>query len=148
MTHVVKHALVPYSAEEMFKLVADIDRYQEFLPWCRNSSMQQRSENEVVGHVEVAKGPIQKTFSTANRLQPHQRIDLTLVDGPFKRLDGFWQFDALQESACKVTLDLTFEFTNRLLAGAFAPVFKEVAESMLAAFVKRAHEVYGRQAGR
>lgn len=143
MSHVVKSALVPFSAAQMYALVADVDGYRDFLPWCRDSAVVSRSENELIGRIDVAKGPIHKTFSTRNRLRQDERIDIDLVDGPFRRLDGHWRFEALEEAACKVSLDLEFEFANRLLAGAFAPLFKEVAEAMLDAFVKRAHQVHG-----
>jgi ribosome-associated toxin RatA of RatAB toxin-antitoxin module len=91
----------------------------------------------------LAGGGFQKTFTTCNRLQINKMIEIRLVDGPFHRLEGFWKFDQ-QGTGCQVTLDLSFEFTNKLLALAFGPVFHQVASSLVEAFSKRADQVYGK----
>ncbi len=94
--------------------------------------------------VEIAKGLLNKTFTTHNSLTKNERIDIDLVDGPFKKLTGYWQFDPLKTpNTCKVTLELEFEFDNAMVSLAARPVFTQIANSLVDAFSKRAVEVYG-----
>ena len=139
-----RNALVPYSVEEMYALVDDIESYAEFLPWCKSTEVISRDENEVKASIEIARGALNKSFTTLNRLQANKMIEMRLVKGPFKRLEGFWRFDALKDnSASKISLDLDFEFESKLVAFAAGPVFNQIANSMVDAFCKRAVEVYG-----
>ena len=75
----------------MFALVDDVERYPDFLPWCRSAREWSRNEDEVKASLEMQRGPLHKTFTTQNRLQPGKR----LIDGPFRHLEGFWRFSAL-----------------------------------------------------
>ena len=143
MAQVNKSALVPFSAEQMYRLVDNVDDYHNFLPWCGASHEIERKENMVVGCVTIAKGGVNKTFTTRNALLENKEIEIQLVDGPFKRLDGFWRFDALKEDACKVTLELEYEFSNKLLSLVVGPVFNQVANTMVDSFVKQARVAYG-----
>ncbi len=128
----------------MFQLVNDVDDYASFLPWCRSSRILSQTDNEIIASVEIAKGVLNKTFTTRNRLTRDRRIDLELVDGPFKKLQGYWQFDALKtDNACKVILDLEFEFDGAMISIAAKPVFMHIATTLVDAFCKRAVEVYG-----
>lgn len=144
MTTISKNALVPYSATEMFDLVNDIESYQRFLPWCRSSSVLSETEDEVRATIEIAHGSLHKSFTTCNRLQKNKMIEMRLEQGPFKHLEGFWRFDVLGERACKVSLDLDFEFSNKLVGMAMGPIFSQIANSLVDAFSKRAVEVYGK----
>ena len=103
---------MPYSAEEMFTLVDDINAYQEFLPWCSNSEVLSREGDEVRGRLSLSKSGIEKSFTTCNRAQKNKMIEMRLEEGPFHHLEGFWRFNALAEDACKISLDLEFEFSN------------------------------------
>ena len=143
MPTISKTALVPHSAAEMYRLVDDISSYPEFLPWCGGASEHERTDDEVRASVEIAYGAIHKPFTTLNRLQKDKMIEMSLVDGPFKHLHGFWRFEPLDEKASKVSLDLEYEFSNRLVGMALGPAFNQIANSMMDAFVKRANEVYG-----
>lgn len=143
MTTIKKFALVPYTPAEMFKLVDDIESYPAFLPWCRSTRVISRDEDLVRATIELSKGGVEKAFTTANRNQKNKMIEIRLVDGPFKRLDGFWRFDALGEDGCKISLDLEFEFASRMLGMVVGPVFNQVANSLVDAFQKRARDVYG-----
>jgi ribosome-associated toxin RatA of RatAB toxin-antitoxin module len=139
-----RHALVPYTPAEMFALVDDVEAYPSFLPWCRQARVLARSDDEVRATIELAKGSIRKSFTTCNRLQRDKMIEMRLVEGPFSRLEGFWRFDALTDGrSSKVALDLEFEFSNRLVAMAIGPVFNQIANTLVDAFVKRANETYG-----
>ncbi len=144
MSHTYRSALVYYSPAEMYKLVNSINDYARFLPWCRSARILTQTETEIVASIEIAKGVLNKTFTTRNTLTKDKRIELELVDGPFKRLQGYWQFDALKtEMACKVNLDLEFEFDSAMISIAAKPIFMQIATTMVDAFCKRAVEVYG-----
>lgn len=143
MTTVSRSAIVPYTAEQMFALVDDVSSYERFLPWVKRSRELARDEDTVRATLVFSKGGFEKSFTTQNRLQHGKMIDIRLVEGPFRHLDGYWRFQQLREDACKVSLDLEFDFSNRLLAMAFGRVFTQVANTLLDSFVRRAEEVYG-----
>jgi ribosome-associated toxin RatA of RatAB toxin-antitoxin module len=144
MSYIHRSALVHYSPAEMYQLVNDVADYASFLPWCRSSVVRNESETEMLASVEIAKGVLNKTFTTHNQLHKNFRIELQLVDGPFKKLSGYWQFDKLKtENACKVNLELDFEFDNALMSIAAKPIFTQIANSLVDSFCKRAVEVYG-----
>ncbi|MDN3680077.1 SRPBCC family protein [Vibrio tapetis subsp. quintayensis] len=142
MPQVTRSALVPFSAEQMFHLVNDVDSYPSFLPGCSGSRVLEVSESAMVASVDVSKAGISKTFTTSNQLEVGRKIFMQLVDGPFKHLQGGWEFTPLDESACKVELKLEFEFTSKLVEMAFGKVFNELTGNMVGAFTKRAKQVY------
>ena len=144
MSLIKRSALVNYSLAEMYELVNDVDSYSKFLPWCRSSSVLNETETEMRASVEIAKGVLNKTFTTQNSLTKNSRIGMELVDGPFSQLNGFWLFEPLKtEGACKVNLELEFEFDNAMMSLAAKPIFTQIANSLVDAFCKRATEVYG-----
>ena len=144
MPNIHKSALVPYSAAQMFALVNDIDAYHQFLPWCRSSQVLSRDEDELRATIEIAHGSLRKSFTTRNRIQKDKMMEMRLEEGPFRHLEGFWRFDTLGEQACKVSLDLDFEFSSKLVGLAMGPVFSQIANSLVDAFSKRAVQVYGK----
>lgn len=143
MAHISRSALVPYSAAQMYQLVDGIDLYPQFLPWCRSAVEHERDSDQVKASIEIAKGAVNKHFTTLNRLQKHKTIEMRLVDGPFRHLHGFWRFDELKTDACKVSLDLDFEFSNKIISMVVGPVFNQVANTLVDSFVDRARKVYG-----
>ena len=145
VTTVSRNALVPYAASEMYALVDDIESYPQFLPWCKNAKILSRNDDEVRASIELARGGIQRAFTTCNRLQPGKMIEMRLVEGPFHHLDGFWRFDALTGQACKVSLDMDFEFSNRILSMTIGPVFGQIVNSLVDSFCRRAVAVYGQR---
>ncbi len=140
-----RSALVPYSPAEMYSLVNDVDAYPQFLPWCKTSRVLSRDEDEVRATLELARGGFEKSFTTCNRLQKNKMIEMRLVEGPFRHLDGFWRFESLGEQACKVSLDLDFEFANKLVGLAMGPIFNQIANTLVDSFCKRAVDVYGQR---
>lgn len=129
----------------MYALVNDIESYPAFLPWCRSSTILERSDDEIKASIELARGGIQKTFTTLNRMQHNKIIEMRLVNGPFRHLEGFWRFQALDEHSSKVMLDMEFEFSNRLLGLTVGPVFTQITNSLVDAFTQRAMDVYGKR---
>jgi ribosome-associated toxin RatA of RatAB toxin-antitoxin module len=147
MTTVHRTAIVSYSTQQMFCLVNDVVRYPEFLPWCRSSAVLSESETQLTGSIEVSRMGVHKTFTTNNALTPYDKIELSLVDGPFKKLSGVWEFTALNEQACEVALHLEYGLTGSWVDAAFGAVFKHIATTMVDAFCQRASEVYGKDQG-
>ena len=144
MPLISRNALVPYSVKEMYQLVEDIETYPDFLPWCRSTEVISKTEDEVKASIEIAKGALNKSFTTINRMQTNKMIEMRLLKGPFKHLQGYWRFDPLKdEQACKISFDLDFEFESKLIALAVGTVFNQIANSMVDAFTRRAAEVYG-----
>ncbi|RUO43921.1 ubiquinone-binding protein [Aliidiomarina taiwanensis] len=145
MSRIERSALVPYSAHQMFQLVNDVARYPEFVPNCEASRVISATEKEIVAELSISKAGISHAFTTRNTLhEPHQ-VQLELVNGPFKRLTGYWEFKSLADDACKVTLRLDFEFSSKLLQFAFGKVFNELTTRMVDAFAQRARQVYGHE---
>lgn len=143
MPTIERSALVPYSDAQMYALVNDVDRYPEFVPGCRTATVLESTDGMKVARLDISKAGISKSFTTRNSLEPHERIGMELVDGPFQYLRGGWSFHALDQNACKIVLKLEFEFANRLLGMAFGKIFNELQSRMVDAFVQRAQQVYG-----
>jgi ribosome-associated toxin RatA of RatAB toxin-antitoxin module len=143
MNKLKRSALVPYSARQMFELVNNIEDYPRFLPWCQSSQILSSTEEEVTAKLEINWKGMRKTFTTRNKLQPYHQMEMDLVDGPLKRLDGLWNFYPLNDHACKVTLDLEFEFAGSFIDKLFEPVFQHIANTLVDSFCKRAIELYG-----
>ena len=143
MAVVHKSVFLGYSAKQMFDLVAAIEDYPKFLPWCGGVEIRERNGNMVTASVGINYHGVKQSFTTSNENTPSTEIKMKLVDGPFKCLDGVWTFKALREDACKIELDLHYEFSSALLAQLVGPVFGMIANSMVDSFCKRAETVYG-----
>ncbi|HBR97219.1 MAG TPA: ubiquinone-binding protein [Gammaproteobacteria bacterium] len=143
MTAINKSALIMHTPDKMYHLVNAVEFYPEFLPWCRSSRVIERDDTSQLAEIEVAKGPLNKTFRTRNTMVPDARITLDLDQGPFSRLHGEWVFQPLGDRGCKIMLDIDFAFSNRLMSATLNPVFSEICATLVDAFVKRADAVYG-----
>ncbi len=146
-TRIQRSAVVGYTPKQMFDLVNDIQAYPEFVPHCRSTRILETRDDAIKASIELAKGALHKSFTTLNELQPHSRIRLQLVEGPFRRLHGTWHFDEHPGGGTRIALDLEFEFKSRLIGLALGPLFNQLANSLVDAFVRRAHQVYGRVDG-
>jgi len=135
-----KAALVPHDAASVFRLVADVGSYPSFLPGCTAARVVRVDENVVEASLRVAKGPFHHWFTTRNTLHPNERIELALVEGPFRTLRGEWRF-ATVEGGTRISLELEFELSNRVLGKVLAPAFAEVTSRMVDAFATRAREL-------
>jgi ribosome-associated toxin RatA of RatAB toxin-antitoxin module len=143
MAQISRSALVMFNCQQMFDLVNDISAYPAFIPNCADAKCTVINPNELEGSLLIKKAGIQKWFTTRNILTADNKIELTLVDGPFKFLTGYWQFTALDIDACKVELHLEFEFSSKMIEMAFGKLFNQVAISMINAFTQRAKVIYG-----
>lgn len=143
MAVVHKSVLLAYSAEQMFALVENIEDYPKFLPWCGGAEVRKREGNKVLAALTINYHGIKQAFSTGNVNTPPASIKVTLVEGPFKHLDGTWTFKPLRSDACKVEFDLHYEFSSKVLEQLIGPVFNMIANSFVDSFCKRAETVYG-----
>ncbi|MWP49906.1 MULTISPECIES: type II toxin-antitoxin system RatA family toxin [unclassified Gilliamella] len=142
MVHVFREVIEPYSVEQMFALVNDIEKYPEFIPDCIATGIIKKQDNIIAAFIEVEKFGFKKSFTTLNQINEPNSIDITLLEGPFKQLSGRWQFVKITENQSKISFNLDFEFKNKLLDMTFSPVFKEVMNGMVNAFSKRARQIY------
>lgn len=134
--------LLPYAVKEVFALVEDVERYAEFLPWCERSEILERGCAVVVASLQVTVAGRMEEVVTRNLSHKRERIELNLVSGPFRSFEGSWRFVDLGEG-CRVSLDLSFELSNRLLS-VLAGRLKDVAiERVIDAFADRARKVLG-----
>jgi ribosome-associated toxin RatA of RatAB toxin-antitoxin module len=136
MPKIQRSALVEHSAARMFALVNDIEAYPRRFDWCEAAQVLEADDAHVIARLDLGLGALRTWFTTQNTLSPPHHIDMQLRDGPFRKLSGHWQFHALDESACKVTLTLEFEPLSRLLAPALTLGFQGLADRMVDDFVR------------
>lgn len=137
-----RSALVTFTAAQMFALVNDVNRYPEFLPWCAGAKVDELSPTERLAAVVVSRGAFKTQFTTRNTLQPGSAILMELVEGPFSRLTGHWNFDPIGERGSRVRFRVEFEFKSLLMGAAFSPIFESVCDKIVDAFVVRAQAIY------
>lgn len=142
---ITRSVLVPYSAREMYELVCDVARYREFLPGCISSELLAAGEAEVIGRMAFTRLGMTQHMISRNRLTPPSRIDIEHVEGPFEHLKAHWQFDALQEKACKVTFSMEFAVGQRFVQFAVGAAVQQGANDTVEAFRKRAEQIYGKR---
>lgn len=146
MKTIAKSVLIWYSPQEMYVLVTEIDQYPQFLPWCDRARVVTSDAGGMTAEVGISFSGLRQTFTTRNEHVPGRQVAMTLVNGPFSRLDGEWNFVPLGDGtqrACKVELTLNYGFDNATLGKLVGPVFDKIAGSLVDAFVKRATQVYG-----
>ncbi|MED5314408.1 MAG: type II toxin-antitoxin system RatA family toxin [Pseudomonadota bacterium] len=146
MTVIERSALLSHPVEQIFDLVAEIERYPEFLDGCVGAEILERRDNTVTASLWLSKAGISHGFTTCNRLQRPQSMTLTLVEGPFERFQGEWIFRPLGESACKASLRLEFDLARGLAGVAVGKLFDRVAVDLVDAIVRRASQQLGQSA--
>lgn len=144
LTTIKRSALVMFSAEQMFDLVNDVASYPLYMEGCVGAHILEESDRSMTARLDLKKGGVTQSFTTRNTLYRPERIELQLQEGPFKKLSGLWTFKALTDSACKVMLDLEFEFNSLSVGLASGSLFSSVANNLVDALSRRAQEVYGR----
>lgn len=143
MTVVKRSRTVLYSCEQMYNLVNEVEHYAEFLPYCVESKVHHRTENEIQASLLIGAGGMTKSFTTRNLLQANKMIEIRLVDGPFNHLEGFWRFDVVKGGGCTISFDLEFEFAGKMLSLLLGSIFDQVTDKMVDAFCDRAKDIYG-----
>jgi coenzyme Q-binding protein COQ10 len=143
-THAERRVL-PYTPEQLFQLVADVERYPEFLPWCIAARIRERQRDRIVADLMIGFRLIRERFTSEVRLDPPGRIDVTYSEGPFRYLNNHWSFTPVP-GGCRIDFFIDFEFKSRLLQKVIEVVFGEAVRRMVGAFEKRARDLYGRPA--
>lgn len=143
MAKVEKSVLIGHSAVKMYALVADVDAYPQFLPWCSGTEVRQIDATTAIATLHVNYHGLRLRFTTENQMERGALIDMKLANGPFKHLDGFWRFIALSEQACKIEFQLSYELSGKLVEKIAGPVFNHIANTLVEVFVKRAATLYG-----
>lgn len=142
-THIQRSALLPYPAQALYDLVNDVASYPQFLPWCSAAEVLECSPERMRATLKVGRAGISQQFTTSNRLTPGEAIEMKLEQGPFSALYGVWTFQALSDSACKISLDLSFDYSGALVKATLGPLFNQAATTMVDAFCQRAKQLYG-----
>ncbi len=142
MNVVQKTVLVMHSAEQMYALVDAVEDYPQFLPWCGGVDLLERTDAKTSATLHINYHGIKQHFTTVNNKTFPHSMDIQLKDGPFKHLDGSWQFITLRADACKIEFKLNYEFANGFLEKIIAPVFSHIANTFVDGFVARADKVY------
>ncbi|NJN39714.1 MAG: type II toxin-antitoxin system RatA family toxin [Gammaproteobacteria bacterium] len=143
MITVERNALVGHSAARLYALVEDVESYPAFLPWCAAAEVRARDGPQVVVTLRIRFHGVRQQFTTRNTLVAGERIEMALVEGPFRRLDGVWRFVPLGADACRVELRIDYELGSPLLARAVGPTFDQIANTLVDAFVRRADALHG-----
>ena len=143
MALVEKSVLIEYSARQMFELVDRVEEYPSFLPWCSRTELQFRDDKKTAATLHISYLSVKSHFSTENEKEIPLLMNIRLVDGPFRRLEGVWRFKPLTEHACKIEFQLAYEFSSKMFEKVIGPVFSHIANTFVDAFVKRAVQVYG-----
>lgn len=142
MKEIDRSVLVHYRPEQIYALVEKVEDYPLFLPWCGGTQVALREPTRTRATIIIDFKGIRQSFSTENTNAPPGRIDMRLVEGPFRHLEGTWQFLPLGEDACKVSFVLRYQFASRILEKLVGPVFDHITGTFVDAFVARAGQVY------
>ena len=133
---------VPYTAEQLFDLVAEVDKYPQFLPWCVAARIRSRTDTELVADLTIGFGPFRESFTSRVTLDRPKRVTVTYENGPFRYLNNQWDFTP-KGTGSEVAFFVDFEFKSKILQAAIGVVFNEAVRRMVNAFLKRARDVYG-----
>ena len=134
--------LVGYRPEQLFDLVADVDKYPQFLPWCVGARVKSRTEHELHADLTIGFGPFRESFTSKVTLERPGRIRVSYENGPFRYLNNQWVFIP-DPNGVQVDFWVDFEFRSKILQKAIGVVFNEAVRRMVGAFLKRARDVYG-----
>lgn len=141
-THAEKRVL-PYTAEQLFDLVADVARYPEFLPWCIGARIKRREKDLLVADLMIGFKMVRERFTSRVTLNRPGRIDVAYTEGPFRYLNNHWIFTPVGQSECEIDFYVDFEFRSRLLQRVIGLLFDEAVRRMVGSFERRADELYG-----
>ena len=142
-----ENRVLPYSPDQLYALVVDIERYPEFLPWCLGARIKSQREDLIVADLIIGFKMFRERFTS--RVMPNadaQRIDVTYAEGPFKYLENHWRFEEHPEG-CLIDFYVDFEFRSKLLQKVIEALFHEAVRRMVAAFETRARALYGAPQG-
>ena len=141
-THAEKRPL-PYTPEQLFALVADVEKYPEFLPWCVGARIRSQDKELIVADLVIGYKVFRERFTSKVKLNKPDRIDVEYSDGPFRYLNNHWKFEHNEDGSTTIDFYVDFEFRSRLMQTMIGAVFNEAVKRMVHAFEQRAHDLYG-----
>src|SRR5258707_592167 len=141
-THAEQRVL-PYTQEQLFDLVAAVERYPEFLPWCVGARIRERTDKLLVADLLIGFRMVRERFTSRVVLSPYDRIDVAYSEGPFRYLTNHWVFLPQPDGGCVIDFFVDFEFRSRLLQKVIEMLFNEAVKRMVSAFETRARQLYG-----
>jgi coenzyme Q-binding protein COQ10 len=141
-THAERKHL-PYRADQLFDLVADVARYPEFLPWCTGARIRERRDDVIIADLLIGFRMIRERFTSRVTLNRSDRIDVAYSEGPFRYLENHWKFEAQADGSCIIDFYVDFEFRSRVLQRVIGALFNEAVRRMVGAFEGRARQLYG-----
>jgi len=141
MREMSRTSLVARLPSVVYRVVDDIERYPEFVPGCTSAEVLDRTRQQVVARLAVRRGPLRTQFITRNTLDPDRSVQMQLVEGPFKVLEGSWQFSPVASNGCRIDFKLRFQFSNPLKSALFEPLFEAAQAELVRAFVARAQSL-------
>ena len=143
MVSIKKSALVLYSREEMFNLVDSVEDYPDFLPWCGGTEVIKKTNKITKASIKINYHGVKQTFTTENNKNAPEKMIIKLINGPFKKLSGEWRFIELDKDACRIELELHYQFSNIILEKLISPVFNIIANTFIDNFVEEANRRNG-----
>ncbi|MDA3934034.1 MAG: type II toxin-antitoxin system RatA family toxin [Gammaproteobacteria bacterium] len=144
MTRIEHSALLRYSAEQMYDLVIDVERYPEFLSWIEAARIIEHSPEQHLASMDLCIAGVSTSMVTRNQFRPAESVTLQLHEGPFEQFQGAWHFKSFGEVGCKVLLSMSFQMHNQLFSHAMQHGFKRIADRLIQDFTHRAEQLYGK----
>lgn len=144
ISHIQRTACLPYSSKNLYDLVNDVAKYPEFLPWCFSGEVLESTGISMRAKLGIGKSGLKQSFTTYNTLVPEKSIEISLQRGPFQHLHGLWTFDSIDKKECKISLDMSFEYSNLFTKTLLSPFFNKAIDTLVEAFHRRAIELYGK----
>lgn len=139
----IQKRVLPFSAEQLYKLVADVKRYPEFLPWCAEAHVHKETPEEMLADLTIGYSFFSETFTSHVYLKPHESIDVECVKGPFDKMVNHWKFYPLNDHETEVEFSIDYQFKNPLFQMAMDKIYDTAFMKMTEAFEERAVEIYG-----
>jgi coenzyme Q-binding protein COQ10 len=141
-THAEQRHL-PYSQRQLFELVAGVEKYPEFLPWCTAARITRREGNSFLADLIVRFKVFQERFTSKVTLHPHAQVDVEYITGPFRYLNNHWHFIEADDGGCIIDFYVDFEFKSKVLQKLIGLLFDQAVHRMVSAFEVRARDLYG-----
>ena len=136
--------ILPFTSEQMYAVVVDVESYPKFLPWCGQARVWDKKEHQFMAEMSVSFKGIREKFQTLDTIEHNKKIEINLKSGPFQYLVSTWHFHPIGEDRTQVEFFIDFRFSNRMKEMIMGPVFTQVSKQMIGAFRKRAITLYRR----
>ena len=141
MNYIKKRESINIEVQTIFNLINQVDKYSDFLPWCKKSKIISDTNNVMIGVITVSKNFADWTFTTKNNYIKNKKINLRLVDGPFNHLNGCWNFSEIDKNNTLIDFNLEYEFSNKMIELTLKPVFSSIMLSILDSFISEAFKI-------